>query len=238
MTNTQRTFRGHLLSRYRALLVFIAVVACALPSLSAHTIRGLANPNEARAFVSSPSSGTDLVVPIKWATDTGLRVACFNVANSSPPRADNPNYPRITAVGFELIGNGSGYALVSPLDGEWDLVEDVTAVVPDHGRVQVDIALVARVKPFSWFLRRNHDLRGIPPGQTELRGAGTRFCLSGPLRSQPDQPVDPDEPLQPIEGIIDGVLVRFDGVQEGRFSTDIGVWTTAAAGPRAIPLFP
>lgn len=237
MTHTQRTSPRRLLFRYRVLLIFIAAVACALTSLSAHAIRGLGNPDQARALVSSPSAGDDLVVPIKWATDTGLRVACFNVANSSPPRADNPNYPRITAVGFELIGNGSGFALVSPLDGNWDLVEDVTAVLADHGRVKVDIALVARVKPLLWFLKGHHGLPGLAPGQPEARGSGTRFCVSGPFRNQPEKPAPPDDPLHAIEDIINGVLVRFDGLQDRRFPTDVGVWTTAA-GPRPIPLFP
>ena len=91
-------------------------------------MRGLISPTAATAFVSSPTSAADLPVPLKWSSgtivvDTGLRVVCFNVANTSTPRVDRPAWPRVTSVGFELPGSLSGFSLVAPLDDEWQIVE-------------------------------------------------------------------------------------------------------------------
>ena len=74
-------------------------------TVSAHVVRGLISPTVATAFVSSPTSGTDAPIPLRWTTetnvvDTGLRVVCFNVANTSTPRVDRPEWPRVTSVGL------------------------------------------------------------------------------------------------------------------------------------------
>src|SRR5262245_17090260 len=102
-----------------ALLLSLAVVSIA--TLSAHMVKGLQSPTAAKAFVSSPSGGADALLPIKWGTqpagDPNLRVGCFFVANSSAPRADRTDYPRVTGAGFELPGSPSGFALLEPLDG-------------------------------------------------------------------------------------------------------------------------
>ena len=76
--------------------------------------------------------------------DTGLRVACFYVANTSPARVDRPDWPRVTSVGFELPGSPSGFSLVAPLDGDWELVEGTRVFLPGHGPVTLDFAIVAR----------------------------------------------------------------------------------------------
>src|SRR5512145_1323270 len=99
----------------RVVLLCTCIAALAT-TLSAHVVKGLVSPTLATAFVSSPSSGTDLLIPITWGTvDTGLRVACFNVANTSPERLDRPGWPRIVGVGFELPDDRSGFALVEPV---------------------------------------------------------------------------------------------------------------------------
>jgi hypothetical protein len=207
------------------LTILGALIVAALASVSAHPVRGLLDPTLARAFVSSPSAALDAPIPIAWGTqDTGLRVACFFVANSSPARADDRDWPRITAVGLELPGAPSGFALVAPLDGDWELVEGVSAALPGHGTVTIDVALVARVNQAGWHRSGPHAPLGIPPGQPEARGSGTRFCLSGPFPANLN-----------IEQVLNGVVVRFHRVWPHGPAIDIGVWDNVQ---RTIPLYP
>ena len=208
-----------------------AICLASLTSVSAHVVRGLVSPDLATAFVSSPSAGTDAPVRVAWGTqDTGLRVACFYVANTSMARPDRPEWPRVTAVGFELPGTLSGFSLVAPLDGNWELVENTRAFLPGHRAVTLDFALVAKEDPRRGPHGRPDDPRGIAPGQPATRGSGTRFCVSGPF---------PDELIAgqatSIEQIINGVVVAFQGVDGIRHGNDVGVWDNAA---RSIPLFP
>ena len=108
--------------RLFAVVAALVMVVGALAGLSAHVVRGLAFPAYATAFVSSPSAGADAPIPILWgAQDTGLRVVCFNVANSSPPLAGAPEWPRVIGAGFELPGTPAGFSLLSPTDGAWEL---------------------------------------------------------------------------------------------------------------------
>ena len=118
-----------------------------LVGISAHSVKGRANPLLATAFVSSPSVGTDEPIPIAWgAVDTGLRVVCFNTANTSHARADTALWPRVTAIGFELPGQLSGFRLLTPSNG-WELEEDVDASLPGAATVTLDFAIVAPVNP-------------------------------------------------------------------------------------------
>ena len=199
-----------------ALVVAVAVAVGSLASVSAHVVRGLTFPTLAIAFVSSPSAAEDAPIDVGWgAEDTGLRVACFNAANTSPTSAD-PLWPRITALGFELPGTLSGFSLVEPLSGEWELMEGANAVLPGRGGVVVDFALVARVAPGT--------PPGIPPGQQAVRGNGTRFCVSGTFPE-----------AMTIEQIINGVVVRIQQPQGQGLATDIGIWDNAL---RIVPLYP
>ncbi len=212
-------------SRVASVLLGTLIVAVTA-RVSAHVIRGLQFPGLATAFVSSPTSGTDAPIAVRWgAVDTGLRVVCFNVANTSPARADRPEWPRVIGAGFELPGAPSGFTLLEPLDG-WKIVEGVHASLEGHGEVTLDFAVVA-----TWDEGRHghhHDSNGIPPGQTAVRGSGTRFCVSGPF---PDE-LSPGQPTT-IEQILNGVVVAFKRVEEGE--RDLGVWDNPA---REIPLYP
>ena len=217
--------------RRTALVLLGALFVASLASVSAHVVRGLAFPGLATAFVSSPSAAVDAPIPVGWGTqDTGLRVVCFNVANTSLPRVDRPGWPRITGVGFELPGKRSGFALVTPLDDDWELVEGARAFLPGHGAVTLDVALVASEHPRRSAHGRPHDSKGIPPGQLAARGSGTRFCVSGPF---PDS-LNGTQPTT-IEQILNGVVVGFHGVEGHHPSTDVGVWDNAQ---RIIPLYP
>jgi hypothetical protein len=223
------------------------ILVASLASVSAHVVKGLISPELATAFVSSPSVGGDLPVLLKWGSqpsgETGLRVICFNAANTSEPRLDRPAWPRVTAVGFELPGAPTGFALVAPLDGGWDLVEGVEASLPNHGDVTLDVAIFARVDPWWWIPGRHRDPRGIPPGQQGVRGSGTRFCVSGPFPDVlPDfsTPNPDDTVATTIEFLIDGVVVGFEGVNGNPGGFDAGVWFPNPPGnaPRVIPLYP
>jgi len=224
------------LHRSRAWIALLgAIIVASITGVSAHIVRGVINRTLATAFVSSPSATQDLPIRIMWGTqDTGLRVACFSAANTSPPRGDDPDWPRVTGVGFELPGSPSGFALLEPLDGEWELAEGVQAQIPGHDTVTLDVAIVARVNPVGHSRRGPHALLGLPPGQLAVRGSGTRFCLSGPF---PDTVPDLTAPGQrvtaSIEQILNGVVVAFHRVEPHGGSTDVGVWESPL---RTIPL--
>jgi hypothetical protein len=98
--------------------------------------------------------------------------------------------------------------------------------------VTLDVAIVAAVNPTGRAPGEPHAPLGIPPGQAELRGRGTLFCVSGPF------------PDLPIEGILNGVVVGFHGVDGPLLGADPGVWFPPVSGtpgpgptPRPILLF-
>jgi len=226
-----------------ALIVFGALGFLSVMSVSAHFVLGVGPSGSTSAFVSSPTDGTDAPIQVKWgsaAGDTGLRVVCFYVANTSQPRADRPDWPRVTGVGFELPGSISGFALVGPVDADWHLVEGVSASLSEEQSVTLDFAIVADVNPTGRTPGRPEDPAGIPPGQQGgVRGVGTRFCVSGPFPDALPGPVSAT-----IERILNGVVVGFHGVDDARHGTDAGVWFPTPAGttgpgpfPRMIPLY-
>lgn len=222
------------------IIVLGALTLISVARMSAHFVEGLGPSGSTSAFVSSPSDGADAPIQLKWGSDTGVRVACFYVANTSQPRVDRPGWPRATAVGFELPGSLSGFALVAPLDGNWKLVEGAEASLAGHENVTLDFAIVASVNPVGNTPGQPHDPAGIPPGQQSgVRGVGTRFCVSGPF---PD--TLPGVGSTTIERILNGVVVGFHGVDDGPRGTDAGVWFPAPQGstgpgpiPRPIPLY-
>lgn len=228
----------------RTHIVVIALVVASAASLSAHVVKGLVSPDGATAFVSSPTLATDAPVAVKWTTpttvtDTGLRVACFYAANTSSPRFDHPDRPRLTSIGFELPESPSGFALLSASDGgDWEIVEDVQARLPGHGPVTLDFAIVARATGAPQWLPQAGYTRGIPPGQAGVRGSGTQFCVSGPFPDTlPDLTTpDPDDvAATTIENLLNGVVVAFSGVYGNAGGRDVGVWESRL---RAIPLYP
>ena len=198
-------------SRRLGTAVTAAIVVASISTVSAHVVRGILFPSQATAFVSSPSAADDAPIPIRWGVhDSGLRVACFNVANTATAQAGTPGYPRIVALGFELPGVRGGFTLLTPSPDDWRVVSNAPASLLGRGSVTLDVVLLARGS-------------GVPPGQMAARGAGTRFCLSGPFPDGVD-----------IEQIINGVAVGFQTQPDGPI-VDIGIWDNAQ---RVVPLFP
>ena len=194
----------------RTIAVATLFVLGSLTTLSGHIVRGILYPMQATALVSSPSAADDAPIPIRWGSvDSGLRIACFNVANTSPALAGLPGYPRVTAVGLELPGARAGFSLVGGED-DWQVVNNAPASLLGRGGVILDVVLLARGA-------------GVPPGQAATRGSGTRLCLSGPF---------PDGVN--IEQLLNGVVIGFQTQANGPI-VDIGLWDNAQ---RRVPLFP
>lgn len=197
--------------RVLALAVAGATVGLSIANVTAHVVRGILYPTQATAFVSSPSAADDAPIPIRWGTaDPGLRVACFNVANTAAALPGSPGFPRLTAIGFELPGVRAGFSLLTPSPDDWRVAGNAPASLLGRGTVTLDVVLLARGD-------------GLPPGQPAVRGSGTRFCLSGPF---------PDG--LNIEQLINGVVVGFQTSADGPI-VDIGVWESPL---RVVPLFP
>jgi hypothetical protein len=218
-------------------MLLAALVLASIASASAHGVRGGNFPTAALAFVSSPSGEADAPVKILWTNmDTGLRVVCFFAANTSPKRVDDPDWPRITAVGLELPGEPAGFSLLEPLDGNWQLAEGIQADIPNRGTVTLDVAVIATVNPAGLSKGGPNAPLGIEPGQTRARGNGTRFCVSGPFPDTLPKLGTPEESAPTtIELLLNGVVVAFHRVQHGGPSRDTGVWENSA---RAVPLYP
>jgi hypothetical protein len=179
----------------------------------------------------------DAPVKIAWGgLDTELRVVCFYVANTSTPRPDDGDWPRVTSVGLELPGAPSGFSLLEPTDGEWRLVEGLPAVIPNRAAVVLDVAVVATVNPAGFWQRGPNDPIGVPPGQVRARGNGTRFCISGPFPDTLPRLGSPTESVATtVELLLHGVVVGFHRVQPAGPARDVGIWENPA---RAVPLYP
>ena len=241
------TFRASHFFRNPALPPAIVILASAI-GLSAHVIRSVDVPTQVTAFVSSPSTAVDAPIPILWPTadpakpvDTGLRVACFHVANSTPPDSDNPDWPRITSVGFELPDSPTGFSLLAPLDDDWQLVEGVQEPLGSRGVVMLDFAIVAAVNPTGLTPGSPNGPQGIPPGQPATRGSGPRFCVSGPFPATlPDLRMNVPPGTQiptTIEGLINGVVVGFHGVAGQHQGVDAGIWDAQEPNRRPVPMY-
>ena len=188
--------------RRRCVSSFVRVSAAAgllmvaATTLSAHRVIGVNYPTLATALVQSPrASTTDLPIPL---FDTGLSVICMKVTNTSPVDT------RITAVGLELPGALSGFALLTPHNGDLRLYENVGHVAGFPG-VTLDFVAATGTN-----FTGGRPTPGIPPGTVP-----TTICVSGPFN-----------PATPIETLLNGVFVRFDGGSAFHGAADIGVWTT------------
>jgi hypothetical protein len=167
-------------------------------AVRAHNIKGVNHPTLATARLSSPSSATDRPTPV---SGTSLSVACFNVQNTSPHDA------RITALGFDLPGELTGFALVSPTDSAFTLENEV-GDIPYFPGVPLDFALLTHKR----FASGNPHL-GLAPSPSPLQ-----ICVSGPF------PREAGGELTPIETLLNYVYVRFKHVGPEGELDDVGIW--------------
>ena len=180
--------------RVRVLATLVAaILAVSTIELFAHRVIGVGDPIGHRALVQSPNPAPAVDMPIP-VFDTGLSVACFRVTNTSLTGA------RITAIGLELSGELSGFALVSPLDRGLSIQENVE--VPGFPGVALDFAVVTGPN----FTGGRPQL-GLAP-----QAPPTLICVSGPF------------PNEPIETMLNGVFVGFRGGEGAGNASDVGVW--------------
>jgi hypothetical protein len=182
-------------TRSARLLMSVAVATLvSAAALSAHNFIGLDHGTLVRARVQSPNAAvTDFPVPIEG---TGLSVVCFRVRNTSPFDS------RITALGFDLPGELTGFTLISPTDSEFHLIEDV-GHVPGLPGVTLDFALTTG-RTFAG----GRPGAGLAPSSTL-----TTFCVSGPF------PQD-----VPIERLLDRVVLRVQRVGADGELSDVAIW--------------
>jgi hypothetical protein len=180
-----------------ATIVLVGLVSSGVSR--AHTIRGVSNPTLAVARLSSPTSSVDRPQPLGG----NLALACFNIQNRSPFDA------RITAVGLDLPGDLSGFALVSPVGAGFELENEV-GQVPEFPLATLDFALLTG-RTFASGNPRD----GLAPSTTP-----TQVCVSGPF------PCDPSDPslFVPIETLLNDSFVRFKNVGANGDLSDVGVW--------------
>ena len=165
----------------------------------AHTIRGVNYPTFAVARLSSPTSSVDRPQPLGG----DLALACFNVQNRSPFDAT------ITAVGLDLPGDRTGFALVSPVGTGFQLENEV-GQIPGFPLLTLDFALLTG----RTFASGNpHD--GLAPSLS-----ATQVCISGPF---PRDPAD-ESVFMPIEMLLNYSFVRFKNVGPAGEFSDVGVW--------------
>lgn len=182
-------------SRSRHAASIVLGVTLSVAAVYAHTYVGLEHGiTLVSARVQSPNAQvTDLPVPIPA---TNLSVVCFRVRNTSPFDS------RITAIGLELPGELSGFALISPTDSDFQLIEGVTNV-PGLPDATLDFALVTG-RNFAG----GRPNAGLAPSSTL-----TTFCVSGPFPQS-----------MPIERILDRGVLRLQRVGVDGELSDVAVW--------------
>jgi hypothetical protein len=96
--------------------IMLLLGSCIL-NVHGHNVKGLEYPTLATARITSPTTATDLPVPIY---NTGVSVACFKVRNTSLYDAV------ITAVGLDLPGDNGDFNLVLPASSMFRVGSSVT----------------------------------------------------------------------------------------------------------------
>jgi hypothetical protein len=198
-SSTKATRRKEMAKHGFKTVLTICVLTFCVQAVLAHTIRGVNNPTLAVARLSSPSTAVDRPIPLGG----DLALACFNVQNRSPYGA------RITAIGLDLPGDNTGFALVSPVGTGFELENEV-GQIPGFPRLTLDFGLLSGRRFAS----------GNPADGLAASSTPTQFCVSGPF---PRDPVDPTQFL-PIESLLNYSFVRFKQVGPTGDLDDVGVW--------------
>ena len=187
-----------------ALTLCLALVTSAY----GHTIRGMNNPTQATARLSSPTTAVDSPIPVPG---TALSIVCFNVQNTSAFDA------RITAIGFDFPGDFGGFVLVDPASVDpanpaahvtiQDYlnfsIENETGPLPGFGCATLDFALQTG-KNFK---------KGNPDAGLARSPTTTTFCVKGPFPKG-----------LTVEEILNYSFVRFERVGADGTASDVGIW--------------
>lgn len=134
------------------------LAACATQA-AAHNIKGIGHPTMATARITSPTSATDVPVPV---FNTGVSVACFNLRSTSPYDAV------ITGWGLDLPGDNGNFSLVLPTESMFTVDNDVdmSPLIPNRF---LDFAFLTGPR-----FNSHRGQPGLYPG-TQF----TTFCVSG-----------------------------------------------------------
>ena len=171
----------------------------------AHNYYSLEGLTAVSARVQSPNATTtDLPIRIPG---TDLSIMCFKVRNTTPDDS------RITAIGFDLPGSPTGFTLLSPTDGRFQLIEQASQV-PQLPDVTLDFALVTG-RTFGG----GQPNAGLPRSDTP-----TIFCVSGPFPEEPDPANPPARRLVPIEDLLNLGVLRMQRVGLDGEDGDVAVW--------------
>ena len=203
----------HAISERKLLSTITVCVALSLALVIAvhgHTIRGMKNPTQATARLSSPNPAPVVDLPIQI-PGTKLSIVSFKVQNTSAFGAS------ITAVGFDFPGEFSGFELVDPASvdpnnpaGHVTLqsylnftIQNETGPVPGFECATLDFALVTRTN-----FKKGRPEAGLAPSNTT-----TTFCVKGPFPKGLS-----------IEEILNYSFVRFEKVGPDGVESDVGIW--------------
>lgn len=180
---------------YASALSLALLVATCGATAFAHNYIGLEHGRPVvAARVQSPNAQlTDFPIPVPG---TDLSIVCFRVRNTSEYDA------RITAIGLELPGEPTGFTLVSPTDGDFRVIEQVTQV-PGLPDVTLDFALVSG-RTFGG---------GRPQSGLAPSASLTTFCVSGPFPQN-----------IPIERLLDRGVLRVQRAGVDGELGDVAIW--------------
>jgi hypothetical protein len=189
-------------------ILFFTISLSLVVATYGHTIKGINNPAQATARLSSLTTAVDSPIPIPGSQ---LSIVCFKVQNTSPFDA------RITAIGFGFPGDFSGFELVDPASVDQTnpsahvtlqsyqnfSIENETGPVPGFECANLDFALQIGKN----FKNGNAD-DGLAPSLT-----ATTFCVKGPFPKGLS-----------VEEILNYSFVRFRKVGPNGTENDIGIW--------------
>lgn len=199
------------MSRCRLVCLAVFLPVLLTGTVAAHTYVGLEHRTLVRARVQSPNaSAVDRPIPIP---DTSLSIACFKLRNSG--QFDS----RITAFGLALPPDAlgapqTGFALISPLNAGFHLIEQVTRV-PGLSNTTLAFALVTG-RTFAG----GDPQAGLAFHATEL----TQFCVSGPFPRREVAGMPGEYELIPIEQLLNSGVLRVQRVGADGELGDVAVW--------------
>jgi hypothetical protein len=196
--------------RISTITVFLVLSLATAIAAQGHTIRGINNPTQATARLTSPNPAPVVDFPVQI-PGTNLSLVCFKAQNTSLFTA------RITAIGFDFPGDFGGFELVDPASFDPNnpsaavtlqsylnfSIENQTGPLPGFHCATLDFALQTGQN-----FKKGEPGIGLAPSTTL-----TTFCVKGPFPRGLS-----------IEEILNYSFVRFQNVGINGDESDIGIW--------------